>query len=280
MHRTHPFVTFAGILVAVSATHCSSSDAAPSADTGADTGAADTHVADTGSLDTGSPDVGTDTAPATVTHAVLVIGTLSSADLSVVQPQHDALAKGGEAAAKGAGDVGHAVMLGTTMLGTKKDEFLALDRWIDGKNIDAFYGNPEFAKGFGALFSAPPFRNVYAAQPTWASFGTPDSAKDTSPHYWIIVRGTLKSTDTATNKATHDVIMAASSDKAKAAGDLAHVVFLGRDDPRQFLAIDVWADKTNIETFYGNPELGKAFGALFEGAPTLGVYQSTKWHQW
>lgn len=214
------------------------------------------------------------------THGVLVVGALAGSDLAAAQKNHDAIASGGEAPAKSAGDVGHAVMLGTTLLGTKENEFLALDRWKEGTNIDAFYGNPDFAKAFGSLFSAPPSRGIYVKRGTWASWATVDVANDANPRYWIVVRGKLKSTVDAENQATHDQIVGGTKEQALGAGDLAHVVYTGRDDARSFLAIDVWKNAAPIEGFYGNPQLQQAFGQLFDGAPTIGVYRSANWHEW
>lgn len=244
--------------------------------------ASPTKASDSGGADA-IADAVTEAAPDTavlIPQAVLVVGTLSSSDITEAQKQHDAVAKNGEAPSKGAGDIGHVAMLGTSLLGTTKNEFIALDRWSDGKNIDGFYSNPDFLKAFGALFSGKPSRVVYTPQPTWHGWGTPDSANDADPHYWVIVRGKLKDTDTAKNKAAHDAVASGGESKGRELGDQAHVVFTGRDDAREFLAIDVWKDATNIEGFYGNPDFLKAAGSLFEGPPSVGVYQSTHWYQW
>jgi hypothetical protein len=107
-----------------------------------------------------------------------------------------------------------------------------------------------------------------------------DAANASDPHYWVVVRGTLKNADDTANQATHDGIVGGTKSQAQGAGDMGHIVYTGRDDTRAFLAIDVWKDPTPIEGFYGNPQLQAAFGQLFDGAPTIGVYQSTHWHQW
>jgi quinol monooxygenase YgiN len=217
---------------------------------------------------------------APVPAAVLILGTLADADLGAAQTKQDQAAKGGEGTAKQLGDTAHTVMLGTSLLGTTKNQFLALDRWSDKTNIDAFYANKDLQASFAQIFSAAPAVTVYVAQPGWSTYGTPDGANGSDPHYWVIVRGKMKSADLAQNQATHDGVAAQAAPKAKAAGDVAHVVYTGRDEAQQFLAVDVWPDATNIAAFYGNPDVQAAFGQLFEGAPTIGIYESTQWYQW
>src|SRR5258708_6482040 len=76
--------------------------------------------------DTGLPDTG----PKVEFSGALIVGTLAESDLGKAQMQHDALAAGGEPQANMAGDIGHAAFLGTKLLGTKENEYLALDRWV------------------------------------------------------------------------------------------------------------------------------------------------------
>jgi quinol monooxygenase YgiN len=230
---------------------------------------------DSGPTDTGVADSG----PKIETNGVLVVGTLASSDLAAIQMQHDQLAKGGEPQAVPAGDIAHTVMLGTKLLGTKENEFLALDRWTSPANIDAFYSNPQFALGFSMLFAAPPSRAVYEKRPTWAGYGTVDSAKAFDPHYWVVVRGTLKQMDDAQNQMAHDTVVGGAKDQAMALGDVAHVVYTGRDDKRQYLSFDVWKDSTNLEAFYSNPQFQMAIGGVFESV-SLSIYHSTHWYQW
>jgi quinol monooxygenase YgiN len=217
---------------------------------------------------------------AAASFAVLVVGTLADSDLTTAQSKHDSVAEDGHGPATMAGDVGHAVLLGTNILGTTPNQFLALDRWNDGANIDGFYSNPQLAAGFAMVFAKPPEITKYAAQPGWAGYGTLDSADSADPHYWVVVRGTMKSSDAATNQAAHDAIAAQAGPKAQAAGDAAHVAYTGRDDARVFLAIDVWPQSANIAAFYSNPDVQKAFGGLFAGPPSVSVYESTHWYQW
>ncbi len=221
-----------------------------------------------------------DAASRPVVAGVLVVGTLAGSDLAASEAAHNGLAQGAQAAANEAGDVAHTVMLGTTILGTAQNQFLALDRWTNATAEDAFYSNPQFLAAFGKLFSAAPSVTIYLAQPAWVSYGSPDSANATDPHYWVIVRGKLASADMTTNQATHDAIVGEAKAQAMAAGDMAHTVWTGAADGTEFLAIDVWAESTNIASFYGNAQLQAGFAKLFSGAPTIGIYESTSWYQW
>ncbi len=277
--------SFVTVFALLAAGCSSSSSGTPVGTTDTDAGhvAADSGTSNEPGSDAGN--TGTVDASDAGTHvpvpsAVLIVGTLADADLTVAQGKHDPVAKGGEGTSKMLGDVAHTVMLGTALLGTQQNQFVAFDRWSDGTNIDAFYGSKDFQNALGPLFSAPPKTNVFVAQPGWSSYGTPDSANAADPHYWVLVRGKMKSADPKVNQATHDGIASQAAPQAKAAGDVAHVVYTGRDDVQQFLAVDVWPDSTNIEAFYGNPNVQMAFGQLFDGAPTIAVYSSTHWYQW
>ena len=63
------------------------------------------------------------------------------------------------------------------------------------------------------------------------------------------------------------------------AGNLAHVVFLGLEDRRRFLAVDIWGNSEIIEPFYTDPMFVMFFAPLFESV-TQPVYVSTDWYQW
>jgi quinol monooxygenase YgiN len=206
------------------------------------------------------------------------IGTLAKS-LAESKATHDAIASGGEAAAKQAGDEGHAVFLGTTLLGTTENELAAIDNWSSDANMDAFYGNPDFQAAFGSLFSEQPFFGSYECSSDWHTWGTLDAGKG-SDRWIVIVRGKLKESDPTKARAAHDAVAAAGENDAKAAGDIAHIACFGRADPQEFLAIDIWSDPANIESLYTDPAFGAAFGALFDAQPELGVYASTDWHQW
>ncbi len=253
---------------------CSDTTEQPAADGAA---VADGQVAsDSTAPDAGAPDA----AAPKGTWAVVITGALAG-DLPTSKAAHDKLAKGGETAAKAAGDVGHDVLLGTKLLGTKENGFLAIDLWNSPANIQKFYSDPNFAKGFAALFSgAPPKPEIYVHQPKWHGWGSMTSGDSHGTYYFVIARGKLKESDPAKAQKVHDTVAAAGEASVKAAGDVAHVVFTGMTDKRQFMAVDIWKDATKLAAVYSDPNFAKGFAALFDGAPTLAVYRSTSWHQW
>lgn len=208
----------------------------------------------------------------------LVRGTLFTTDLDMAQMRHDALASGGEAAARAAGDFGHDAMLGTTLLGTTENAFLGVDRWMSLDGMNTFYANPDFMMGFAMLFSGPPELEFFVRSDyhQWGELTEGDGAD----HVFVVVRGRLAESDPMAAQTAHDMVAAGGEAMVRMAGDLAHVVYLGLEDSREFLAFDIWQDTTNLEAVYTDPDFMMAFGALFEAPPTIGVYQSTDWHQW
>jgi len=212
--------------------------------------------------------------------AALVRGTLFTTDLAMAKEKHDGIAGGGEAAAKAAGDIAHDVLLGTTMLGTEENQFLGIDRWTDAQAMNNFYMNPDLQAAFGTLFSGPPSLEAFQRQPTWHTWGDMDAGDSFDPYFFVVVRGKLKEADPAKAQAAHDAVAGGGEAQVTAAGDVAHIVFTGLQDPQEFFAIDIWKASDNLEAVYTNPDFQAAFGGLFEGTPTLAVYQSTDWHQW
>jgi quinol monooxygenase YgiN len=215
-----------------------------------------------------------------VLFAAVVRGELFTEDLAEAQASHDAIASAGEAQAKAAGDLAHDVYLGTDLLGTTPDEFLAVDRWDDAAAMGAFYADPAIQQAFGSLFAAPPAIEAFAYQPGWHGWGDLDVTDSVTPHYWAVVRGRLASSDLTEMENLHDQIAAGGEQAALALGDLGHVVFLSLDDPREFLAIDLWDNPDGPVTLYTDPDFGAAFAQLFESPPSLAIYGSTDWHQW
>ena len=213
-------------------------------------------------------------------YAVLVRGELFTADLTAAQDYHDTLAAQGEQPAKDAGDFGHDALLGTTLLGTTENAFLGLDRWDNLAGLEAFYADPMFVQAFGMLFSAPPAVETFQYQPEWHNWGDLTSGDSAPQYFFVVVRGHLVEADPAAAQMAHDAVAAGGEATAAMLGDMAHVVFTGVQDPQEFLAIDIWHDSTNIETLYTDPDFVMAFASLFDAPPTIGVYQSTNWHQW
>jgi len=244
------------------------------------TGGSSTSSSSTTTTSSSGTGGGTDGGSGTDFYAVLIRGTFKSADVATDQMQHDMLASMGEAPAKMLGDTGHHPFLGTTLLGTVQNQFMDIDTWSNTAGLDSFYQNPQFATAFGALFSAPPDVQQFDHQPGWHGWGDLTSGKAYNPYFFVIVRGTLQEADPVKAQAAHDAVATAAQAMTQAAGDVAHVVFTGRTDPTQFLSVDIWKASDNIAAVYTNPQLQTAFGTVFSGAPTLGVYQSTSWVQW
>jgi hypothetical protein len=207
----------------------------------------------------------------------IVIGTLKEADLAKAKMGHDMLAAGGEAQSKMLGSFGHFALLGTTVLGTKQDEFLGVDRW-HGNNMDKVYDDPTFQAAFGSLFSAPPILERYKRQTEWAGYGDLDAGKAFPTYFFVVFRGTLA--DPSTAQKDHDAAVGGAKDKVMAAGGVGHAAFLERDDATKAAFIDIWKDSTNIMATYTDPGFQMVFAKVFKAQPSIGVYQSTDWHQW
>jgi len=230
----------------------------------------------------GAVDAGTGTGDDAGTphiYAAVIRGRLAASDLAMAKIAHDMIAGGGEPSARAAGDIAHDVLLGTTLLDSTENEFLAIDRWTDSSAMLAFYSDPTIGAAFGSLFAAPPSIEFFEQAPDWAHWGTMESGDVADPYYWHFALGTLASTDPDTNRTAHNAVASGGMAPSIAAGNLAHVVFIGLTDARRFLAVDIWGSPDNITPFYTNPDFVAAFAPLFESV-TQPVYESTDWHQW
>jgi quinol monooxygenase YgiN len=218
-------------------------------------------------------------ASAPVEYTAMVRGKLASTDLAVAKAAHDAIAKAGEASSKAAGNFGHQPHLGTTLLDSTPNEFLSIDRWSDGKAMEAFYSDPKIKDAFGSLFAGPPTIQFFVHAPAWASWGDLRSAKGSAPWSNHLALGVLKDSDPEKNHQAHDAVASNGKTPSMQAGNVAHVVFLGLHDSRQFVAFDLWPKSDNIQAFYTNPQFAAAFAPLFESV-SQPVFQSTDWHSW
>ncbi|MBL4687679.1 MAG: hypothetical protein JKY37_23995 [Nannocystaceae bacterium] len=248
-------------------------------DTTSDDGVVTDTDTDTGeATDTeGSTDTGT---PVERDWGALVLGTLYTDDITEAQGTHDAVAMGGQRGAMMAGDFGHDALLGTTLLGTTENQFLGIDQWDNLDGALMVYGDPMFQAAFGMLFAEPPSLELFERRDDWHGWGSLEAA-DGGEHWYVVVRGTLSGDDLDASQTLHDMVAMGGQEAAVALGDVAHVVWVGTpEDPSQFFAVDVWNDDAMLEAFYSNPAFLKAFGALFEEPPTIGVYGSADWHQW
>jgi len=271
--------------IAASVIACSGNDTTP-ADSGTNDAAADVVAADVVVADA-SKDAD---AGATLQYMALVRGKLAgvtypdggdagSADLSQAKATHDQIAKGGESAAKQAGDIAHAVYLGTNILDGVPNEFLAMDRWTDSNAMKGFYSNPQIQQAFSGLFAAPPTIDFYVSGDGWVSWGDMHSGDAYKPNYVHLALGTLSSQDNATNEAAHNQVASGGQAPSMQAGNVAHVVWLGLADVRQFNGVDIWKADDNIQGFYTNPQFVAAFSQLFSSV-SQPVYVSTDWYQW
>jgi quinol monooxygenase YgiN len=228
---------------------------------------------------TGTGDESSTGEPEQGSYAALVRGALFTDDLDEAQAYHDQVAAGAMDAAIGLGDFGHDVLLGTDLLGTHLDEFTAIDQWSSLDGAITLYSDPMFQAGFGGLFAAPVAPELFELQPQWYSWGDLEAADDGDEHFFVIVRGYLSGTPEEIQP-MHDAVAAQLEPMTTAAGDVAHVVWLGVEDPRELMAVDVWSDDAAIEAIYGDPMFQTALGPLFESPPTLSIVRSTDWVQW
>jgi hypothetical protein len=213
-------------------------------------------------------------------YAALVRGTLFTDDLDAAQAVHDPLAAGGKAGAMALGDFAHDVVLGTTLLGTTENEFVAIDRWTNLEGAMTVYGDPAFQKGFAMLFAEPVAPMMFERRADWHGWGDLDAADDEPAHTFVVVRGHLLADDLVEAQTLHDQLASGGEGIAMPLGDVAHVVWLGVEDPHEFFAVDVWTSNDAIEAFYSNPDFQAGFAMLFSGPPSVGVYGSTDWAQW
>lgn len=231
---------------------------------------------------TGEPDTTTTTGgDEEPNYAVMVRGGLFTEDVDEAKAYHDPLASGGEAAAKMLGDFSHDALLGTTLLGTQGNKFLGLDRWDNVEGMQAFYSDPDFGAAFGMLFDEEgPTVESFVEMPEWHTWGDMTSGDEFGDYWFVVARGTLAG-EPETIRPVHDMVAAGGEETVKAAGDVAHVVFLGLEDPKEFLAIDIWQDSAAIEAVYSDPDFAAAFGMLFApGTSSVEIYGSSDWHQW
>ncbi len=92
--------------------------------------------------------------------------------------------------------------------------------------------------------------------------------------YTVLVSARFKSADPAVNKKAHDDIASATQKLAMSRGDLAHKVLLAAEDPRGFLAIDVWKSLAGMQEHFSDPRFVEGVNTVFEGPPVLRVYRA------
>lgn len=211
--------------------------------------------------------------------AAVVRGTLAADDVEEAQQAHDPIAEGGEAAAREAGDIAHTVLLGTTLLDSIENEFMAIDRWTDRDAMEAFYADPEVQAGLGPVFAGAPTIEFFGLAEGWETWGDMRSGEAHDPYFVHLALGELADDDPVAAQAAHDQVAAGGKQPSIDAGNVAHVVYLGLDDPQRFVAFDIWGVGEPIEPFYTNPDFRAAFEPLFSSVSEP-VFESTDWYQW
>ncbi len=271
-------------LVVLAASGATSACSSSSAGAGAPPADADSGTPGTGA-DSEAPETGADTGAATGSDAGLQYvavaffrGTLAGS-VAASQALSDPFFNGIKAQATGAGDDGHDMLLGTTDLGTTLDQFVGLDTWSSEANMDMVYANPQ-VQAFGAQFYASPPEFKTFRLTDFHQWGNTDSADMATPHYFVMIRGRYSTTPDQI-KATHDAFAQAAEAQYKTAGNVAHIVWSGRQDSQDALIVDVWTSNTNIDSFYGNAQLASSLSSLFDTTgPNYGVYGTTDWVTW
>ncbi len=94
--------------------------------------------------------------------------------------------------------------------------------------------------------------------------------------YVVTVRGKLKGTTEQAHK-VHDQIVSQSSSVSRSMGNTSHRVQLNIQNNNEFLAIDVWDNLENLQKRYSDPNLGAAFGQLFDGPPDITIWAEAGW---
>ncbi len=78
------------------------------------------------------------------------------------QAVHNALAGGAVNQARAAGNLSHEAYFRVAPPGAPEGlEFCAVDVWMDGKGMQAYYDNKEFAKGLMQMFAAEPSATIW-----------------------------------------------------------------------------------------------------------------------
>jgi quinol monooxygenase YgiN len=95
----------------------------------------------------------------------------------------------------------------------------------------------------------------------------------------IAIRARLKG-DPHSMQKIHDEVTGATKEMARQAGDISHAVFLGAQDQRDFLGIDVWHTPEQAQAFASNLQIQEFFGQLFDGPPEVTAWIDPGWNRW
>jgi quinol monooxygenase YgiN len=95
----------------------------------------------------------------------------------------------------------------------------------------------------------------------------------------ITIRARLRGDPHSIQK-IHDEVTSATKEMAIQAGDISHIVYLGAQDPRQFLGVDTWQSAEQAQAFAGSPQIQEFFGRMFEGEPEVTIWTESGWNKW
>jgi hypothetical protein len=213
--------------------------------------------------DAAVPDT-TEVSLATPHYRVLISGRRKQADPITAKAAHDDYAASVRARLPQ-----HLAFSGKINLMTQDrdaTQLVLLDAWDDRAALDEFYAD--------------------AATDGWAYWGDASYATATTrPAFLIRTRGRLKDVPLDQARMTHNATAGDPNSvaAAKALSDIAHIAHLGTADHRELLFFDIWgdlSDTTGAARFFGDERTQQGAMKIFDGAPDVGVFESTDWYQW
>ncbi|MBI2378202.1 MAG: hypothetical protein HYV07_29645 [Deltaproteobacteria bacterium] len=224
-------------------------------------------------------------------YTVYVIGHLSSADMAANKTAHDNIVAASSATVTAAGDERHLVFLGLAGAspGWGPQDFLAVDVWNNLDGLNGFLTDPNVQAAFGSLFDAPPVVLVTTTPSGFSRWGALEPKRvDVSGNpftYAVLVRGTLAERTPEGRQAAHNQVAIGGKATALALGDYAHLPTLEMADSTHFVNIDLWDNAIGMSAFLADPNVGAAFGRVFDAADpanplTFGIYTTSDFAQY
>jgi hypothetical protein len=92
--------------------------------------------------------------------------------------------------------------------------------------------------------------------------------------YITIVRGRLAQADPSAAMARHNAIVAKLEPATRQMGATGHRAFASAEDPRDFLAIDMWESAEGPQRLMSDPAAAAELASLFEGGPNVTVWEA------
>ena len=234
-------------------------------------------------VDAAAPDTA-EVSLATPHYRVLISGRRKQADPIAAKAAHDDYAASVRARVPQ-----HLAFSGQINLMTQErdaTQLVLLEAWDDRAALDQFYADEATARRLAALFEAPPLIETFQRPDGWAYWGDASYATATTrPAYLIRTRGRLKDVPLEEARLTHNATAGDPNSvaAAKALSDIAHIAHIGTADQRELLFFDIWGDlsaTTGAARFFGDERTQQGAMKIFDGAPNVGVFDSTDWYQW